>query len=347
MPRRHFLDDVAKAQAGRLPPGLADVKAGDDDGQVEFSFVGHPTLLKNGPVTVTALVTDLGAYPKSHEYMVFGGEDAPRDISDTLSNVRGISKKPVADMLDIVSATLCKEVQPGRDGASPMLQDDDEDEYAEEDEDEGDVYDSDHELFETHTSTRTQTFTFPSASSGRPTSSRAFRQRIRADLRHVKAAGFKVGHLGHLLNGSASYVVVSIRIAKLGISEEAMQAWQLEPTEYLTLLIQYLNGYKTNEQLSTLNNARIAPNLAMRVVIGKLLKPTLQETIHAFTNVRKGERANTIRLDLPMVDEADCRESSIRDSFISKPLQALLQERLIQILRYRGSGMSRCGAEVQ
>ncbi|USW53213.1 Putative ubiquitin-conjugating enzyme E2, poly(ADP-ribose) polymerase, catalytic [Septoria linicola] len=340
MPRRQFMADLAKAQADPLPRGLADLKGGEDDGQVQFSFLGGVTPLADGPVLITAMVTDLGDYPKSHEYMLWSGEHAPKDIGDALGSVRGTNKKTVGEMLTIVSSALCR-VQPDQDGDSQMLDGDHEDEYAEEDEDDVDIYGSgDDDDFDPDRPALApvSTTTVPSA-----TSAHTFRQRVREDLRVTKAAGFKVGHLGHLLAGISSYVAVSIRVVKLGISEEAMEAWQLQPNDYLTLLIQYQNGYKTNEELQGLQ--RVTPNLAMRVVAGCRYKPSLQEAINAFTNVRPAERNGVKVNGLPSADDTNSEESSIRDTFISKPLNDLLQDRFVEILKSHAQGMPWTGAE--
>ncbi|KAM3425033.1 hypothetical protein BST61_g7002 [Cercospora zeina] len=342
MPRRQFVADLEKVLDGPRPSGISTVRAGEDDGQIEFSFVGAPIPLVDGPVTVTAMVTDLGDYPKSHEYYLFGGEDAPRDISTALGSIRGINRKNVSEMLDIVASAL-RRVQPDQDGDSQMLQDEEEVDDEEEEDDDAAIYDSDHEIFDVDTPAHNPAFATKTV---RTTPDRIFRQRIREDLRATKAAGFKVGHLGHLLAGNSSYVAVAIRIVKLGISEEAMQAWQIEPNEYLTLLIQYPNGYKTNEELQGFEALRLAPNLAIRVVVGKRPKPTLQEAIKAFTAVRKTERGSVgSTTALPSAEETVDEDSSIRDSFISKPLNALLQERFVPILRSRSMGLDWNGAE--
>ncbi|EME83612.1 uncharacterized protein MYCFIDRAFT_164748 [Pseudocercospora fijiensis CIRAD86] len=342
MPRRQFVADLEKVKTGTLPLGISDVKAGEDDGQVEFRF---------SSVKITAMVTDLADYPKSHEYMVFGDDDAPRDISNALQGVRGTDRKTVFEMLDIISTTLSR-AQPDRDGDSQMQDsacDDEEDDLPENDDSDAsdgfdDGFGSDNERFGFTQPTATSATT-TAASQPIPTSTRLFRQRIREDLRVAKAAGFKVGVLGHLLHGNNSYVTISIRIAKLGISEEAMQAWQLEPSEYLTLIIQYPNGYKTNEEFAAYDSIRLAPNIAMRVVVGKRYKPTLQEAIKAFTVVKKNDRSSISVTDLPKADEHAAEISSIRETFISKPLVGLMQERLIPIIRFRGAGLDWQGAE--
>ncbi|KAF7190440.1 Ubiquitin-conjugating enzyme E2 Q2 [Pseudocercospora fuligena] len=345
MPRRQFVADLEKVKTGTLPLGISDVKAGEDDGQVEFNFNAA-----TGSVKITAMVTDLGDYPKSHEYMIFGDDDAPRDISSALQGVRGTDRKTVFEMLDIISTTLSR-AQPDRDGDSQMQDSgfDEEDELPEDDDSDvsdgfDDGFGSDNEGFGIAQSTTTSA-TSTTAIKPLRTSTRSFRQRIREDLRAAKAAGFKVGVLGHLLDGNNSYVTISIRIAKLGISEEAMQAWQLESSEYLTLIIQYPNGYKTNEEFAAYDSIRLTPNIAMRVVVGKRYKPTLQEAIKAFTVVKKNDRSSISVTDLPKADEYAEDISSIRETFISKPLVGLMQERLIPIIRFRGAGLDWQGAE--
>ncbi|KXT00322.1 hypothetical protein AC578_6467 [Pseudocercospora eumusae] len=345
MPRRQFVADLDKAKTDSLPLGISDVKAGQDDGQVEFRFNAATASVK-----ITAMVTDLADYPKSHEYMIFGDDDAPRDISSALQGVRGTGRKTIFEMLDIVSTTLSR-AQPDQDGDSQMQDSafDEEDELPEHDDsDDSDGFDdgfaSDNEGFGIPPSTTTS-LTTTTASKPARTFTRPFRQRIREDLRAAKAAGFKLGVLGHLLHGSNSYVTMSIRIAKLGISEEAMQAWQLESSEYLILIIQYPNGYKTNEELAAYDSIRLTPNIAMRVVLGKRYKPTLQEAIKAFTVVKKNDRSSISVTDIPKADEHVDDISSIREAFISKPLVGLLQERLVPIIRFRGAGLDWQGAE--
>jgi ubiquitin-conjugating enzyme E2 Q len=332
MPRRQFVADLAEAQGTPLPLGISDVKAGDDDGQIDFLYTGFGAL----PVSITAIIPELSEYPKSHSYMIFSGENAPQNVSSALENVRGTDRKPVFELLYIVSSTLSR-LDRDRDGDSQMIDSHlDSDEPAEYDDDE-DIYDSDHEAFGISASDRGASVAATTSNSFAGAADRSLRQRIRSDLRAAKTAGFKVGRLGPLLDGYNAYVTISVRVAKLGISDEAMQAWQVEPSEYLTLIIQYPNGYRTNEQLQSFNTKHLSSHLCMRVVAGKSYKPTLQETIKVFS-VRQEKPDGSSQAQ----SESEC---SIRDTFISKPLMSLLQERLIPVLRNRGLGMEWQGAE--
>ena len=344
MPRRQFVADLQKAQSDIKPAGVLDIKAGDDDGQFEFEFAapaldGAPQI----PVTITAMIPDVSEYPKSHEYMIFCGDDAPPHVGQALQNIRNTERKTVFELIDLIS-TMLSSLVPDEDGDTPM-QDSVFDEDLFEDEDDGDVYDDDDESFSFGGPVATPaTAHVPSVSHATPTSGaagKAFRERLRSDLCATKEAGFKVGHLGHLVDGYAAYVTVSVRIGKLGISEEAMLAWQVEPSDYLILIIQYPNGYKTNEQLQAYDSIRLKPNIGMRVYAGKHYKPTLQEAIAAFTKARRDRTSG----DGSPGKQPATESSSIRDTFVSKPLVSLLEENLVPILRFRSTGMDWQGAE--
>ena len=344
MPRKQYMVDLAKAQSGVKPAGITDIKPGDDDGQFVFDHAG-PALdgISQIPVSITAMIPDLSDYPKDHIYMIYCHDDAPKHIGEALQTVRGTDRKTVFELIDIVSATLSA-LSPDSDGDTAM-HDSQFDDQIEEDSEEEDIYGDDDESFSfggpivMPSTAHVQTTSHSSAGS---VADRPFRDRIRSDLRAAKEAGFKVGHLGHLLDGYNSFVTVSIRMSKLGISEEAMQAWQVEPRDYLVLIIQYPNGYKTNEQLQSLDSLRLKPNIGMRVYASRKYKPTLQEAIKAFT---KSHRDRAQGGSGKGRESVGGEASSLRDTFISKPLATLLEDNLVPILRFRSTGMDWHGAE--
>ncbi|RMY09654.1 hypothetical protein D0867_01172 [Hortaea werneckii] len=352
MPRRQFVSDLQNIRPDSLPHGTHSLEQGEDDGQFTFTFPGDSSAPLPQPVTVTALITDLAEYPKSHEYMLFSDDNAPLYIGTALQDVRGTARKPVIELIGIVSAALTK-AAPVKDGDTEMEDsqglDEEESLGEEEDDDQDDIYDSDHEAFGGSTGVATSAHQTTSSSAKVAASSRAFRTRIRSDLITAKHAGFKVGQVGHLMEGLNCFVSISIRMSKLGISHEAMQAWQVRPEEYLVLVIQYPNGYKTSEELQALDSLRLAPNLGFRICASKHYKPTLQEAIQAFTVVSKADSRDNVSSStttnaIPQSEDV-CDDGGLRETFISKPLNSLLQERLVPILRSRAIGMTWRGAE--
>lgn len=170
------------------------------------------------------------------------------------------------------------------------------------------------------------TSSHPGSSLSATTSSR----RIRQDLRLVKAAGFRVGHLGSLCTpGQESLVIVSCRIAKFGISEEALQAWQLTPNQYFILLIRYSEGYRTLEQL-TASEAWGQKTVRMRVGVSYKHKVGISDAIRAFSETKdKSKEEDGLK------NEPSSLAIGLNPFFISRPLDELMNDRLVRLLRYR------------
>ena len=156
--------------------------------------------------------------------------------------------------------------------------------------------------------------------------------RIRHDLRMAKDAGFRVGHLGTLLNGGRDpFVTISCRISKLGISDEALQAWHLERSHYFVVLIRYTNSYKS---LDHLIGGQMFPGgspVMLRVGVSRRYKITVDEAIAAFTQLEDKRRTKKFG---PSVDSSP-GTSGLGRLFIGRPLEDLLNERLLPLLRYR------------
>lgn len=338
MPRREYNADLHEAVQGLTPPGIHDVRAGEDDGQFEFLFAiaGNSQSVK--PVKITAMIPELSDYPKSHEYMIFSGDDAPHQVGVALENMTGTNRKSIFELLEMVSTALTRAAGDA-DGDIHMMDTFSDYSEIEDNDDQDDIYTDDHLNYDSSLNTFDDPQTFQEIPK-----SNALCAAIRSDLRCAKDAGFKVGYRGQLLQGNACYVSIAIRMSKLGISEEAMQAWQVDPKEYLVVIIHYPNGYKTNEDLQTMGSGFVHSNVGMRVCAGKTYKPTLREAISAFTVAKKNGNDSIKSNSLPSTNEVGARDA-MHDIFISKPLADLLEERLIEILRYRSSGLDWRGAE--
>ncbi len=169
---------------------------------------------------------------------------------------------------------------------------------------------------------------------------RALNRRIRTDLRAAKDAGFRVGHLGTLLNnGEDAFVIISCRVAKLGISDEALQAWDLDPSLYFLLLIRYRSGYKTLERLVGGDLAG-SKNIEIRVGLSSNYKIQLLQAIDAFSQLKDK------RKEQQFPSSQSTSLEGLYPLFIGRPLEELLNERLVTILKYRlEKGLSWGGSE--
>lgn len=272
--------------------------------------------------------------------MIFAPDDAPSSVASALTDLSdGASGKTVLQLLELVSRKL--ESTDG-DGDQQMLDSQEFDDLEEEDsEEEAEDYFPDDDPVQ-KPFVASHTTSTPGQGYTKVTS--VFRSRIRSDLMLAKANGFKVGHQGGLMEGLGCYVSLSCRISKLGISEEAMQAWQVEPSEYLVVIFSYPNGYKSMDSMKGYDAVTARRNFGMRVGISTTYKPTMQEAIRAFTTLSKDEEKRR-EGESQSQSQAAAEHKGFRNSFISRPLNELLEERFPQLLHYRYNGMPWGGAE--
>ncbi len=169
-----------------------------------------------------------------------------------------------------------------------------------------------------------------SARSRSSLSVRTMNSRIRQDLKSLKLAGFRLGHHGALFaDGMESFIMVSCRIAKLGISEEALRAWHLAPGQYFILVIRYSSGYRTLERL-TAEEAWGQKTVKMRVGVSDKYKIGKIDAIRAFCETKdKGNERDSPTQENPTFT------TGLNPFFLSRPLDELMNDRLTRLLRYR------------
>jgi ubiquitin-conjugating enzyme E2 Q len=156
-------------------------------------------------------------------------------------------------------------------------------------------------------------------------------RRIRHDLRAAKMAGFTVGVLtGMKAESVSSLVSISIRVAQLGLSEEAIQAWDLEPQQYIVLLIRYSSGYKTFEAVIT--EPAKSHDIAFRVGVSNRYKPTATAALAAFTDVTKNMGNDDGEEKKDVNDQA-----GFSNLFISSSLNDFISQQFISLLKIRNS----------
>lgn len=171
-------------------------------------------------------------------------------------------------------------------------------------------------------------------------SMQALNSRIRRDLRMAKSAGFRVGHIGPLLsNCPDAFVTISCRVAKLGISEEALQAWDLDQSLYFLVLIRYKSGYKPLERLIS-GDCVVSRNVEIRVGLSHNYKIQIIQAIDAFSQLKQPRNEKTA------TRSQNAKFEGLYPLFIGRPLEGLLNERLVTILKYRlEKGLSWGGSE--
>jgi ubiquitin-conjugating enzyme E2 Q len=126
-----------------------------------------------------------------------------------------------------------------------------------------------------------------------------------------------------------SFLFISIRISKLGLSEDAMQAWSLLPEQYLILAICYREGYVP---LETILCDR--PSVSFKIGLCSTYRPDASQFLpHATMNSQDAPSRLSAEMWHP--------------TFISVPLEDLFNHAFIKILKHRQElGLHWSGAEI-
>ncbi|KAL8893377.1 MAG: hypothetical protein Q9192_005330 [Flavoplaca navasiana] len=356
MPRKAFVHDLQQAPHIFSHDRIANVESGVEDGSVTFTYTYQPAGIA---IVIQALVTDVGEYPTSHMYMIYTtSENIPARLSTALEDVGTLDGCNISQMLCKVAKTLDQADAGSQtnpvdldddamdtddhlvDGSDPEV-DDDSDPGSDEIWSPGSPSNNDHIRRE-----------LPKFSEPRNrTAILSSNRRIRSDLRVVKQAGFRVGHLGGLIdNAQDCFVTISVRVSKLGISEEAMQAWHLDPRQYFLLLIRYTAGYRSLDDLISSGNFHRSKDITFRTGLSQHYKIPIDEAVQAFSQVKRkfgisgsnGPYRNTDPNETPKLRTS----KGLHPLFIGAPLQDLMNERLLALINYRSAmGFGWAGAE--
>lgn len=174
--------------------------------------------------------------------------------------------------------------------------------------------------------------------------------RIRQDLQMVKQAGFKVGIITGMIAGNSSNLLcISIRASKLGLSDEALQAWDLKQEQYLVLLIRYGLGYKSFDFVMANGVTKASNGIDFRVGLSNRYKPTTAEALAAFSEVKRRETSRAeLDPDGEVLQAPEKSESSgFASLFISSSLNEFMNTQFIPMMKYREKlGVSWDGAKL-
>lgn len=280
------------------------------------------------------LRAELADYPTSHTYHIYTDDDAPAELANKIVSFQAGIGMTVRELLQSLSKHL-------EDADGDLGLTDEEiikesaEEFDEADEDYCDEdfgFDEDVHYDKIVTNIRASVLKQES------------RRRIQQDLRFARDAGFKVGVHGNS-NGTGNFhVSLSVRISKLGISDEAMRAWHVQKDDYLILIISYLGGYQSFQTLlCDIRNAR--SNITFKVGLSKNYRPTQQELGDILMQKSKISFTKKNSNKDPELVPEEVRTPGWRDSFISRALNELFNQRFLMILRARSTGLTWTGAE--
>ncbi|KIW18468.1 hypothetical protein PV08_02756 [Exophiala spinifera] len=317
MGRRQFLQHLAAASV----PTIKNIEGvhTPDEGVVSFIYC-CPGGCPISRVNIQACATNLDDYPHDNVFMLFTEDDRTDPvIPQTLQSVGAETHgKSLSQVLAEVSQRLTVALEDGRpadnlEAASEGPYDDDfEFDYGSDDDTFG--------LADLQPSKCAASNHGVSASRKLSRTARVYIGKIHSDLKALKDSGFRVGIFGN--PAGSGILCASVRVSKLGLSDEAMQAWSLRRKQYFVLLIRYVSGYYEARDITDLDD--LVGRVDMQVGLCWKYKPTLEDAHAVFSGSSPSQK-----------DRAETSCKSLEPLFIGTPLNQFLKERFFNIVKAR------------
>jgi ubiquitin-conjugating enzyme E2 Q len=314
--KRHLADAAKSADSGTIP-GVLSVKKGDSDGEVTIKY-SHDSLPR--PVNIQALALDVSEYPDGNSFLVWTDPDAPAPVVSAVSSsqdylsglpITTMITKLVAHLANSLSATSGEDVEETEDAAVSE-----------------DGYISDDAAFDPD---QQNSPLAQAPMSHFKAHHEADLQRIRRDLRQVSNAGYKVGLIdGFGARSTTGIASISVRVSKLGITEQAMVAWDLEPTDYVVLLLRYCGPtYPSLEKVLELPPN--PPQVQFRLGKCNQFKPTWEQAVAAFNTQQKWSQ----QPDPQPANDTAAGKVVFEKLFLSNSMDSFMNDCFISLVKIR------------
>lgn len=320
-------------------PGIVDLERGEAEGEALITFV-HENL--SNPILIHAVSANPNSYPDDNNFLYSTDSRlAPATVTSALDYLQNFNfGLTVFETLRDISTGLtdalkrCHVDQDGdtimngaADGGSAS-EDQCSDEHWEDsdyDEDEDPIFGFAPLSDQTAKTPRKQARTAPDVL-----------HKIRRDLRKAREAGAKIGVFYGVDDQRQTHMIsLSIRARKLGISDEALEAWDVDPADYIVLLLRIEGPYPTAEDL--VQRASSSYSLDFRFGKCKKSKPSPDSARKAFHT--KSERtasmgeASGAQVTDPMADS-----HPFNKLFISNSMEQFMNEHFLALTKLRLTG---------
>ncbi|CAM1509168.1 Fc.00g029070.m01.CDS01 [Cosmosporella sp. VM-42] len=337
---KQFKQDIAEAQATVINK-VSNLHKGDE-GELVFTY----SFDDRGPLEIQALATgiylywiliryieansgrtDVDSYPKNSEFLIFTSSDhVEQDVERYLQGLAAYAKgKDVLDLLQIVSRKLTAKFGARSTGGSTSPSVEPTDDEHDISSDSG-FDDEDYSEMHDEMSVDLDEMPFRRPATSPPVYNQENSWRLKRDLEAAKAAGFRIGVLSP--GSDKTLFSLSISVSKLRIPNEALEAWDLKPSEYIVMLMSLRMGYVSVPQFLRLPSDQTK----VQFRFGKCIKfkPSLASARSTFGYSAENDGVQ---------DGVESQDSGSPFSplYMSSSLDPLLNQEFPSLLRFRRS----------
>ncbi|KAF9768936.1 hypothetical protein IL306_013704 [Fusarium sp. DS 682] len=319
------LDLRAAIEAVDSFDNVSNLRKGDSDGEIAFTYT-HTENEAKFPIDIQALSKDPDSYPKHPGFLIFTSSETPKDLEKWLEETSNLTDgESIADAVTLISRTLTAKLGPSEQSASQEP-----DFYGDDTDDNDSVFDDEESFFDAEFEDIDIDPLLPSRSVQENATEPDHQEslaRLKRNLREAKAEGFCISvPPEERLHSSFGLFSLSIRVCKLGIPEEALEAWGLKPTEYVVMVYRIPTTYPHPSEFQNLPSDQIT----LQFRFGKCSSPRPN-----FKSIRQ------IFADVQDQEPPKSSDEGPTDSFIplymSLSLDALLNQIFPGLLRLRRS----------
>ncbi|KIW80569.1 hypothetical protein Z517_07185 [Fonsecaea pedrosoi CBS 271.37] len=319
MGRKLFLNHLAAANRMKIE-NIENV-CGLEEGLFIFTYVHPGSSLR---VTIEVFANDLGEYPDGNSFVLYT-KDTSHDpiVAETLCKVTEHAHgKPVIDLLTEIAELLASVTGKG------YVQENIGDDHVKEENDFDFDFESDSDIdlgtcqasdTDRHSDIRADSTSLLDDPNEKT-------EKVRADLAALKHSGFRVGVFGNITSGGI--LCISVRVSKLGLSDEALEAWNVPRRHYFLLLIRYLRGYL--DATRVVNERGLSDSVEMRVGLCSHYKPSLREVLALYQYTKSDNATSANGLEAGSNDQHAFEALCIGNS-----INQLLEERVFKIISAR------------
>ncbi|KAI5456386.1 hypothetical protein BGZ63DRAFT_429046 [Mariannaea sp. PMI_226] len=326
---KHFNLDVKEAARGHWDR-VSDIRKGDSEGEIVFTYSPQDM----APVELQALATDVDSYPKGSSFLIFTSSDhvEPHVVARLERLSDSVAGKTVSDAIQLLSTNLTSLLASAPPDSPGGLDIDSEDTDMNDESDALDFTDGEEEwdfdLGSPSARPQATVLQYPS-----PIRHLESWKRLKRHLRQLSNLGIFVSTLGASPKArSLDIFSLAIHVSKLNIPAEALEAWDLQSSDYVVMLVRLRVGYLPFQEIFS----KLPDHSAIQFRFGKCAnpRPSRATAIAAFNETKIAEGLYASQ-KLDDMDDESSGDADFLPIFISGSLDSLLNQEFPGLLLLR------------
>ncbi|KAJ4019136.1 hypothetical protein NW752_004875 [Fusarium irregulare] len=250
---KQFNDDakaaIEAANRGELP-NVSNLRKGESDGEIVFTYTytyastyTHTYTHAESPLEIQALSTEPEAYPRHSSFLIFTSSEEPVGLEKWLQEISDLANgKSVTDVIALISNRLTKKLEASsqldghisHEDSTTSDIDDDEESFYETEFDDMDIDPIPEREPSLHNEDPSTAVAAAAAITGR----------LKRHLREARSEGYHLWiPVEDREHGGLHKFSLSIHASKLKIPEEALEAWGLNPSDYVVMMFKLTSEY--------------------------------------------------------------------------------------------------------